>query len=333
MLKFAEPSLLLLLLPAALMPLYRRRAKVRPTLRVPAAGVFGGATGRVSPWIRFAPAVDALKYAALLLCIFALAGPQWGTEEVTIQSEGINIVLAMDVSESMAALDFAQKDEMLNRLEAVKGVARDFIGERRGDRIGLVVFGSEAYTQLPLTRDYDAIVQALDRIAIGSAGKSTAVGDALGISLKRLEDIESKSNVIILLTDGRSNAGEISPEAAARIAKDRNVKIYTIGVGGDKPAPFLVQTMLGNRVVYQQVDIDETTLKKIAEETGGLYFRATDTAGLKKIYDTIDSLEKNKVEMKTFAEYDNLYPYLVWPAFVLLLLWVLLTNTRYLRVP
>ena len=333
MLRFAEPSLLLLLLPVALMPLYRRRAKVRPTMRVPSAGTFAKAVGRVSPWVRFAPLVDAFKYAALILCVIALAGPQWGTEEVTIQSEGINIVLAMDVSESMAALDFAKDDEMVNRLEAVKGVARDFIGERQGDRVGLVVFGSEAYTQLPLTRDYNAIVEALDRIAIGSAGKSTAVGDALGISLKRLEDIKSKSNVVILLTDGRSNAGEISPETAAKIAKDRNVKVYTIGVGGNKPAPFLVKTMLGNRLVYQQVDIDEKTLEKIADETGGLYFRATDTAGLKKIYDTIDSLEKNKVKMKTFAEYDNLYPYLVWPALVLLLLWVLLTNTRYLRVP
>jgi Ca-activated chloride channel family protein len=251
-----------------------------------------------------------------------------------VLTEGINIILAVDLSESMAALDFRREGRIVNRLEAVKGVVGDFVQQRTGDRIGMVVFGTEAYTQLPLTRDYNAIVSMLDRLKIGAAGKNTAIGDAIGISLKRLSDIESESNIIILLTDGQSNAGQLSPRAASEIAMETGVKIYTIGVGTRGQAPFLVRDpVFGERYVYQQVTIDEETLKAIADNTDGLYFRAEDTEGLATIYDRIDALEKTEVEVKTFSEFNDLYSFFLLPAFVLLAVWAVLANTRFLRLP
>lgn len=273
-------------------------------------------------------------YLALALMIVALARPQWGTRRMVVNTSGINIILAIDLSESMGALDFKSQGNIINRLEAVKTVVRDFIQHRNGDRIGMVVFGSEAYTQLPLTRDYNTIATLLERLQIGAAGRSTAIGDAIGISLKRLEDIQSRSNIIILLTDGRSNSGEFEPRTTAAIAKEKGVKIYTIGVGSRGKAPFLVNDpIFGQRYIYQEADIDETTLQAIADQTGGLYFRAQDLEGLEKIYATIDHMEKTDVKVKTFAEYNELYLFLLLPAFGLLVLWVVLTNTRFLRIP
>lgn len=278
--------------------------------------------------------VPFLKYTALVFMIIAMARPQWGTKHVSTLTEGVNMVLAVDVSGSMAALDFKKKGKIVDRLEAVKGVINDFISKRDGDRIGMVVFGTNAFTQVPLTRDYNTISFVLDRLQIGSAGQSTAIGDAIGISLKRLEDIESKSNIIILLTDGESNAGELTPEIAAEIATDKGVKIYTIGVGTRGQAPFKVKnSIFGDRYVYQKVSIDEKTLKHIADKTGGLYFRAENTEGLDEIYTTIDKLEKTEVKVKTFAEYREYYSYLLIPAFCMLVLAVFLENTRYLRIP
>jgi len=270
----------------------------------------------------------------LVLMVIAVARPQLGTLQTTVKTKGVNIVLAVDLSESMAALDFKENGETVNRLTAVKGVIRDFIPTRENDRIGMVVFGSHVYTQLPLTRDYNAVSTVLEDLEIGAAGKSTAIGDAMGISLKRLADIPSRSNIIILLTDGRSNSGEVSPDTAARIAVERNVKIYTIGVGTRGRVPFLINDrVFGQRYVYQRVDIDEETLQSIADQTGGLYFRAENVEGLRKIYDTIGEMEKSEVKMKQFAVYDELYMYFLWAAFALLGLWVTLINTRYLRLP
>ena len=213
-------------------------------------------------------------------------------------------------------------------------MVREFIANRSGDRIGLVVFGSQAYTQLPLTRDYNTISTLLERLEIGSAGRATAIGDALGISLKRLEDIESRSNIIILLTDGRSNSGEFEPLTAAAVAKQKGVKVYTVGVGskGRVPVP-MNHPVFGNRQIYQRVEIDKKTLQAIADETGGLYFRAENMDRLKEIYANIDQMEKTEVKTKTFAEYQDLYRYLLVPALGLLAVWILLQNTRYLRVP
>lgn len=330
MFRFASPYFLILLLLILLLlwHLRRRRAPVLADSDSRAAGM------PPSLALRFRWLVPLLCYLALALMVAALARPQWGTRKTTIQTSGINIVLGLDLSESMAALDFRLQERMVNRLEAVKSVVQEFISQRSGDRIAVVVFGEQAYTQLPLTRDYHTISAILDRLEIGAAGRSTAIGDAIGISLKRLEDIESRSNVIILLTDGRSNSGELTPEVAADIARGQGVKIYTIGVGTRGKVPFLYNDpVFGQRYVYQQVDLDESTLKQIAQKTGGKYFRAQDLKGLEAIYKAIDAMEKTDVQVDTFAEYAELYPYLLVPALVLLALWIVLSNTRFLKLP
>ncbi len=332
MFRFEHPLFLLAFLLLAAVIAYRFRAGREPVLGVACASSFAGLP---RPWsIRLYPLFAAIRYIVAALLILALAGPQWGNTVTTRTTEGINIVLAVDVSGSMAALDFTEQDERVNRLRAVKNVVQDFIEGRDGDRIGLVVFGSEAYTQVPLTTDYPTITKVLERVEIGSAGQQTAVGDALGISLKRLEDIPGTTGIVILLTDGRSNAGALSPEDATRIAAQEGIKVYTIGVGGTEPAPFIVNDPLfGQRVVYQQVDIDEPMLETIARDTGAHYFRARDTDSLSRIYATIDNLEKNKVRVKTFGRYKNLYPWFTRPALILLALWIVLSQTRFIRLP
>ena len=332
MIRFANPYFFIA---AAAIPAawyYHRHRQLSPCLRVSSISMVADISR--SFFVRMEWFVPFLKYTALCLLIVALARPQFGSRQVSIKSSGINIILAVDLSESMAALDFREKGRIVNRLQAVKSVIENFISKRSGDRIGMVVFGSHAYTQLPLTRDYNAISSILERLKIGSAGKSTAIGDAIGISLKRLKDIKSKSNVIILLTDGRSNSGEISPDTATDIAVQNKVKIYTVGVGSKGKAPFLIHDpVFGDQYVYQRVDIDEDTLKDIARKTGGLYFRAEDTKGLNRIYNTIDRLEKTDVKVKTFDNYKELYPYFLIPALVLLGGWISLSNTRFLKVP
>ncbi len=332
MFRFDTPHMLLLLIAIPLVIVYRKHRCPSPRLKTPGTqGLEGLPT---SPMAALARLLPVIKYGALCLMIIALARPQWGVREVSLRTEGINIVLAVDLSESMAALDFERDGKIVNRLEAVIGVIRSFVSKRSGDRIGLVVFGDHAYTQLPLTRDYDTLIDMLHRLTIGAAGKSTAIGDAIGISLKRLADIEGKSNIIILLTDGRSNSGALSPEAAARIAAQKAVKIYAIGVGGTGEAPFRVTVPgFGERYVYQRVDMDEDTLRMISTRTDGMWFRAEDTQTLQKIYETIDRLEKTEAVVKTFDQYRDLYSYPLLPALGLLALWVILVNTRFLRIP
>lgn len=332
MFRFASPLYFLCLISVPVLIYLRRRFTFHPSIKISRIG----AVTRIPPSVALVTrhTVPMLKYMALILMITAMARPQWGTRHVNVMSEGVNLILAVDVSGSMAALDFKREGKIVDRLEAVKGVVRDFISKRNGDRIGLVVFGTYAFTQLPLNRDYNTISFVLDKLEIGSAGKSTAIGDAIGISLKRLEDIKSKSNVIILLTDGESNAGELSPDVSATIAAEKNVKIYTIGVGTRGQAPFAVHDpIFGDRFVYQQVNIDEDTLKMIAEKTGGQYFRAENLKGLEEIYSTIDKLEKTEVKVKEFTDYNEYYLPLLVSAFLLLVLGITLENTRFLRIP
>jgi Ca-activated chloride channel homolog len=332
MFRFADPYILLLMGCIPALVYFRKLRRVTPRLRV--SGMISEIELPSGFFLRLARFLPALKYTALVLMVFALARPQWGTRQINTQTEGINIILALDISESMSALDFRQEGKIINRLDAVKGVIRGFIGKRTGDRIGVVVFGSNAYTQLPLTSDYTAIGMILDRIEIGAAGKSTAIGDAIGISLKRLADISSKSNIIILLTDGSSNSGELTPETATEIAAGQKIRIYTVGVGQEGEAPFRVNIPgYGERYVYQHVEMNEKALKMIAEKTGAAYFRAEDTQGLEKIYDTIDRLEKTEVTVKNFDSYQELYRYPLIPAVLFLGLWIVLINTRFLRIP
>lgn len=332
MFRFASPLYFLCLALIPVLIVIRRKRVFHPFLKLSGVRAVSG----ISPSFFMATRHLALflKFLALFLMITAMARPQWGTRHVNVMTEGVNLILAMDLSGSMAALDFKKDGKLVDRLEAVKGVVRNFISKRKGDRIGMVVFGTYAFTQLPLTRDYDTISFVLDRLKIGAAGESTAIGDAIGISLKRLDDVPSASNVIILLTDGESNAGELSPDIAAAIAVEKGVKIYTIGVGTRGKAPFRVRDpIFGERLVYQQVTMDEAGLKRMAENTGGQYFRAEDLKGLADIYETIDRLEKTRVEVKDYTDYKEYYLIPLILAFALLVVSLILENTRYLRIP
>lgn len=331
MFRFASPLFLLLFLVVALALYLKLRKKTTLHVKVSSLKEMEGISRTMM--VKLSRFIPFLKVMALILLILALARPQWGDKKVNVTTEGVNIILALDLSESMSALDFRKDDKIITRLEAVKTVVQDFIMKREGDRIGMVVFGSNAFTQLPLTRDYNTISFILDRLQIGAAGPRTAIGDAIGISLKRLEDIESKSNIIILLTDGKSNSGELSWQDATKIAVKRKVKIYTIGVGTKGEAPFLVNSVFGKQYVYQKVDMDMDALKTIAEETSAGFFKAGDLTSLKQIYEMIDSLEKTKVDVEKWVEYKELYKGILAAGLLFLLAHIVLTNTRFLRIP
>lgn len=240
----------------------------------------------------------ALRMAALSLLIVAVARPQSVEHEVETTSDGIDIVLSLDISGSMLARDFTP-----DRLVAAKEVASTFIANRTGDRIGLVVFAGEAFTQAPLTTDQATLQTLLGRIKSGVIEDGTAIGNGLATAVNRLRESDSKSKVIILLTDGVNNRGQISPLTVADIAKDLGIKVYTIGVGRNGQAPYPLFDERGREVdtVMLDVEIDEESLREIAEKTGGEYFRATDKESLKRIYDEINSMEKSKVEVLEFT--------------------------------
>ena len=331
MFRFASPLFLLLLLVLAVIIFLKVRKKTSSQFKV--SSLRGLEKVPQSFMVIFSNLLPLLKVSTLVLLIVALARPQFGDQKINVTTQGVNIILALDLSESMRALDFKKDKKIVTRLEAVKGVVLDFIMKREGDRIGMVVFGSNAFTQLPLTRDYDTIAFILERLKIGAAGPRTAIGDAIGISLKRLEDIKSKSNIIILLTDGKSNSGEISWQDAVKIASARKVKIYTIGVGTKGKAPFLVEDLFGKRYVYQNVDVDLEALKTIAQQTNASFFQADNLKSLGKIYEMINNLEKTKVDVEKWVEYKEFYPWLIVPGLILLFFYILLTNTRFLKVP
>ncbi|MCF6158224.1 MAG: VWA domain-containing protein [wastewater metagenome] len=275
-----------------------------------------------------------LRSLALILLIIALARPQSGNEHTKVLTEGIDIVLAIDVSGSMLAEDFDIGGKRYNRLHVIKQVVEDFIKRRTNDRIGLVVFAGRAYTQCPMTLDYGMLLQLLEKAEIGMIEDGTAVGSAIGSSVDRLRNTKAKSKVIILLTDGRNNAGEIDPFTAAEIAKTFDVKIYTIGAGTKGLAPFPAFDIFGNKVMKQvKIDIDDDALREIARITGGSYYRATDTGSLKEIYNQIDKLEKTEAEITQYTEYKELFHYFLLPAFGLLLLELGLTKTRLRKIP
>ena len=274
-----------------------------------------------------------LRLFAISLFIMALARPQEGQKRTEILSMGVDIMLALDTSGSMKALDFIQNDKRDTRLTMVKDVVSKFIENRTNDRMGMVVFGSEAYTQCPLTLDQNILQSFLRKLDIGMAGDSTAIGSAIGIAVKRLKDLKSDSKLIILLTDGRNNAGNLAPLQAAQTAKAFGIKINTIGVGTRGKAPFLVNSIFGQRYVYQEVDIDEDTLKEISKITGGQYFRATDLESLKLIYKKIDQMEKSEVKIFDHSEYTELFHYFLIPAILILFLEVTLSNTLFRRLP
>ncbi len=275
----------------------------------------------------------AIRTLCLLLLVLAAARPQFYNVSREIKSAGVDIVMSIDTSGSMRALDFELDGEPVTRLTAVKKVVSDFIRKREVDRIGLVVFGEEAFTQAPLTLDKGLLLGLVDKMTIGMAGDRTAIGAAVAIGGKRLKDLKAENKILILLTDGRHNAGELTPEQAAEAVRALGVKIYTIGVGGYGPAPFRVKSLFGTRTVKRKVDLDETTLKQIARIGSGKYFRATDTRGLSEIYDIIDRAEKTEIKVKEFFHFRELYPYFLIPALVLLGLEIILKSTILRTVP
>ena len=252
---------------------------------------------------------------ALAFLITALANPQTKNEEKNTEGEGIDIVLCIDVSGSMTAQDLTP-----NRLEAAKNVAIDFVNRRPTDRIGIVIFSGESFTQCPLTTDKNVLISAIQNIRSGLLEDGTAIGSGLSTSVDRLRSSKTTSKIVVLLTDGENNGGLIDPKTAKEIAKAFGIKVYTIGVGTDGLAPQPVQTPLGVQMQSVKVSIDEKLLKQIAGETGGKYFRAKDNMGLAGIYETIDELEKSKVEITTTTKFTNKFlPFAIGAAFFLLL--------------
>lgn len=275
-----------------------------------------------------------LRLIILALFIFALMRPRLPVEESKMRTEGVDIVLAIDCSSSMLAEDFKWSRKRRNRLEVVKEVVKDFIKKRKDDRIGLVAFAARAYIVSPLTLDKGWVLNNLERIKVGMIEDGTAIGSGIVGALNRLKDTEAKSKIVILLTDGRNNTGKISPLTAAEAAKALGIKVYTIGAGSKGYVPYPVRDFFGN-LVYQRIkiDLDEDTLKKIAQITRARYYRATDTQSLKKIYGEIDRLEKSPIEEQGYLEYKELFGKFLVPALFLLLIEVIVSQTVLIRLP
>jgi Ca-activated chloride channel family protein len=328
--RFANPLFLILLslIPFLIWHYYRRHKSHESSLYFSDVSI----VKNIKPGfkVRFRHINMVLRMTALFIFILCLARPQAGQKEEEIITEGIDIILTLDTSGSMRAEDFKPK----NRLGAAKEVIREFIKSRRNDRIGLVVFSRYSFTQSPLTLDYGVLLDVLEKIDIGMIEDGTAIGTALTNSVNRLRDSTAKTKIIILLTDGINNAGKIDPLTAAKASKALNIKIYTIGAGQPGGALYPIDDpIFGRRYVRMDTEIDEALLNKIADETGGLYFRANDENGLREIYKTIGKLEKTKIETKEYANYQELMSFFILPGILILLLEIILANTMFAKIP
>jgi Ca-activated chloride channel family protein len=276
----------------------------------------------------------SLLLLALALLIVALARPQLGKVISRVEASGIDIMLALDVSRSMLAEDFTKGGERVNRLVAVKEVTEKFIEGRSNDRIGIIAFAGRPYIVSPLTLDHDWLLQNLERVKIGLVEDGTAIGSAIASAANRLKEKEAKSKIIVLLTDGDNNAGKITPATAAEAAKALGIKVYTIGAGTRGYAPVPVRDQFG-RTFYQnvKVEVDEATLKKIAEVASGQYYRATDTKTLAQIFEQIDKLEKSTVELSQYKQYRDLFPWFLASGFALLAIQLAMAETVGRRLP
>ncbi|HRI26667.1 MAG TPA: VWA domain-containing protein [Chitinophagales bacterium] len=323
-LTFANPLFLalLLLLPLAAVWQWRKYEQQYPELKM--SGL-GGVKGIGNSWkSRFRPFLTIFKIAALALLIVALARPQNRFSEEKITADGIDIMLSMDISGSMLARDFEP-----DRLNAAKQMALEFIKSRKYDRIGLVVFAGESFTQCPATTDHTVLATQLQQIESGMVEDGTAIGMGLATAVSRLQESKAKSKVIILLTDGVNNSGFIDPLTAAETALQTGVKVYTIGVGTQGYAPFPVQTIFGIQYQRMAVEIDETLLKKIADMTGGRYYRATENQSLRQIYEQINQLEKTKIEVARISRYTDKFHLFALLAALCLAMEILLRNTLF----
>ena len=332
--RLRDPQFLLLLLAwiPMLLVYLRRERREQPAVRFSDLSVVKKLPQ--SPLIRARHALFGLRMAGFGLLVVALARPQLGRSDSEVTTEGIDIMLILDISQSMESLDFKPD----NRLAVAKQTIKDFIAKRGSDRIGLVVFAARAFTKCPLTLDHNVLATLLGDVDFTDFSNQTAIGTAIATAATRLKDSPAKSKVIILATDGANNAGEIPPLTAANAARQLGMKIYTIGIGkrGKVPTPVQFQDEFGR--VYKEVrmmdsDLDEQTLVNIADATGAKYFRATDAEKLKEIYDQIDKMEKTVIKTKVYASFDEkFYPWL-WAGFILLLLEYVLAHTRFRRIP
>lgn len=332
MIHFQSPELLLLLLLLPVIAFFLGRrgrvAAVEYSSSSVAREVARESRSRAGRWMILLP----LLAAALL--VVGLARPQLTRGSTEIQASGIDMILALDVSGSMQSLDFKVNGEPTSRVDVVKSVVAKFIDARSDDRMGMIEFAGEPYLISPLTLDHDWLHQGLDRVQIGAINDGTAIGSAIAMSVNRLRDQPSKSKIIVLLTDGVNNAGKISPLLAAETAKALGVKIYTIGAGVRGEAPMPVKDNFGNtQIVMLKSDVDEATLTKVAEMTGGKFFRATDTESLKQIYAEIDRMEKTTRTVKRYEHVSELFAWAVIPGLLVLGSAFWLEQTRFRRLP
>ncbi len=320
--KFAQPLFLylLIIIPVMIAFYVLKQQKVTASMRMPGLQSFSQTGTTFRHYLRHI--LFAVRAIAIGLLIIALARPQKSDKFQNVSTEGIDIVLAQDISGSMLARDFKP-----DRLEAAKNIATEFISGRPYDRIGLVVFSGESFTQCPLTTDHAVLINLLREIQSGMIEDGTAIGMGLATAVNRIKDSQAKSKVIILLTDGVNNRGEIAPATAAEIAKTFGIRVYTIGVGTQGVAPYPVQTPYGLQYQDMAVEIDEGILQQIAQTTGGKYFRATDNNSLIQIYKEIDKLEKSKIDVKQFTKKEEKYLVPALIAFCMLLFEILARNT------
>jgi Ca-activated chloride channel family protein len=333
--EFYNPGwlLLLFLLPlSAVIAFWRGKYRKVPA-RFPTLLIFKETGGGRAARLRFLP--TALRWATIALLIVAMARPQKLLQERQLETEGIDIMLALDISSSMLAEDFQPQ----NRLEAAKAVASEFIDGRTSDQIGLVVFAGQSFTQCPLTLDYDLLKELLNRVSIKLVTDEmiedgTAIGMAIANGVNRLRASKAKSRILILLTDGQNNRGVIDPLTAATAAQALGIRIYTIGVGTEGMAPYPVRDQWG-RVSYQKVPvkIDEDLLRKISDMTGGKYFRATDAEALRRVYTAIDKLEKSKIRVRQYRQKAELFAPFLGTVLILLLIELILSSTRLKVMP
>jgi Ca-activated chloride channel family protein len=325
---FANPSLLLLLLIVPLLVYWyiRRYGEVTTDFRYSTLRAFNELKPTVREKTRHIPFI--LRTAALALLIIALARPQSVSKGENIYTEGIDIALLIDISGSMLAEDFQP-----NRIQAAKEVAQSFVDGRKNDRIGLVIFAGQSFTQCPMTLDYRVLKNLLRQVKPGMVEDGTAIGMAIAQGVNRLKDSKAKSRVMILLTDGVNNRGEIDPITAAQIAETFGIRIYTIGVGTVGEAPYPVPTSFGVRYQMIPVDVDEKGLQKIAAITGGQFFRATNNQTLKQIYNEIDQMEKTRIEVKSYRAVAELFYGWAGLSLVLGVLGVALGSTYWRKLP
>jgi Ca-activated chloride channel family protein len=332
MLRFANPEYLWLLVVLPLLLIWRGRRGPLPAIEYPSLVLLREVARRTRS--RLGSVLAGLPLLALALLIVAVARPQQGQSNATVHASGVDIMMLLDVSGSMQSLDFKLDGVPSSRVDVVKSVVRKFIEARPDDRIGLTIFAGLPYLVSPVTLDHAWLLGNLDRVHIGDIEDGTAIGSALASGLNRLRNQTAKSKLIILMTDGQNNSGQITPLTAAEAAKALGVKVYTIGIGVRGEAPIPVTDAFGRkRIVMEKVDVDEDTLKRIAAATGARFYRATDTGSLNRIYDEIDKLEKTSFSVHSFERWEELFDWPALAALVVLGLSLLSQFTLRRRIP